>query len=174
MDERIAEAARLWTLAQPTVSAFVASLVREFRDRDDILQEVAVAVLESFASYDRARPFVSWAIGIARNQVHLYHRRRNRDSLVFDPEALERLEWAFAEAQPRHVGMLDYLEECVQSLDGRARTLCELRYERDLKPAAIAPRVGMSANSVAKALQRIREMLRECVEKKAVLEGISS
>ena len=108
-----------------------------------------------------ADPAVSGAdaIGIARNQVHLYHRRRNRDSLVFDPEALERLEWAFAEAQPRHVGMLDYLEECVQSLDGRARTLCELRYERDLKPAAIAPRVGMSANSVAKALQRIREML---------------
>jgi RNA polymerase sigma-70 factor (ECF subfamily) len=174
MDDRIVESARLWTLAQPTVSAFVASLVREIRDRDDILQEVAVAVLESFASYDRVRPFVSWAIGIARNQVHLYHRRKNRDRLVFDSEALERLERAFAEVQPRDVRMLDYLEECVQSLDGRARALCELRYERDLKPAAIAPRVGMSANSVAKALQRIREMLRECVEKKAAFEGVWS
>ena len=35
----------------------------------------------------------------------------------------------------------------------------------------MAPLVGMSANGVAKALQRIREMLRECVEKKAAHEG---
>ena len=68
--------------------------------------------------------------------------------------------------------MLDYLEECVRCLNGHARTLCELRYERDLKPAAIAPLVGMSANGVAKALQRIREALRECVEKKAALDGL--
>jgi RNA polymerase sigma-70 factor (ECF subfamily) len=172
MDDRTFEATRLWTLAQPTVSAFVASLVREIRDRDDILQEVAVAVMESFASYDRARPFVAWAIGVARNQVVLYHRRKARDRIVFDSEAVEQLERAFAEVQPRDVRMLDYLEECVQSLEGRARELCELRYGRNLKPAAIAPRVGMSANGVAKALQRIRELLRACVEEKAILDGI--
>jgi RNA polymerase sigma-70 factor (ECF subfamily) len=104
--------------------------------------------------------------------VHLYYRRKRRDRLVFDPEAIEQLERAFAEVQPRDVRMLDYLGECVESLTGRARELCELRYERDLKPAAIAPRVGMSANGVAKALQRIRELLRECVEKKAAIDGI--
>jgi RNA polymerase sigma-70 factor, ECF subfamily len=57
---------------------------------------------------------------------------------------------------------------------GRARKLCELRYEHDLKPVAIASRFGMSANGVAKALQRTRELLRECVEKKAPFDGISS
>jgi RNA polymerase sigma-70 factor (ECF subfamily) len=166
------EATRLWTLAQPVVSAFVASLVREIRDRDDVLQEVAVAVMDSFASYDRGRPFVSWVLGIARNQVHLHYRRKRRDRLVFDAEAIDQLERAFVEVQPRDVRMLDYLEECVHSLKGRARELCELRYERELKPAAIAPRVGMSSNGVAKALQRIREQLRDCVENKAALEGI--
>jgi RNA polymerase sigma-70 factor (ECF subfamily) len=173
MDNQTFEATRLWTLAQPTVSAFVTSLVREMRDRDDILQEVAVAVMESFASYDRARPFVAWAIGIARNQVRLYQRRKCRDRLVFDPVAMERLEQAFAEIQPRDVRMLDSLEECVGALKGRARKLCELRYECDLKPAVIAPQVGMSANGVAKALQRVRELLRACVEQKA-LDGIWS
>ena len=171
MDDRRLEATRLWTLAQPTVSAFVGSLVREIRDRDDVLQEVAVAFMNSFASYDRTRPFVAWVIGIARNQVGLYLRRKGRERLVFDPDTIERIGQAFAEVQPRDVRMLDYLEECVQSLDGHARELCELRYERDLKPASIAPLVGMSANGVAKALQRIREMLRECVEKKAALEN---
>jgi RNA polymerase sigma-70 factor (ECF subfamily) len=52
-------------------------------------------------------------------------------------------------------------------LEGRAQRLCELRYRDDLKPAAIASAVGMSANTVAKALQRIREQLRLCIERKA-------
>jgi RNA polymerase sigma-70 factor (ECF subfamily) len=171
MDDRRLEATRLWTLAQPTVSAYIGSLVREIRDRDDVLQEVAVAFMTSFESYDRTRPVMAWVIGIARNQVGLYLRKKGRDRLVFDPDALERIGQAFAEVQPRDVRMLDYLEECVQSLEGRARKLCELRYERDLKPASMAPLVGMSANGVAKALQRIREVLRECVEKKAAHEG---
>ena len=51
---------------------------------------------------------------------------------------------------------LSYLRECFGRLDGRARKMCELRYVQDLKPAAIAESVGMTANSVAKALQRIR------------------
>jgi RNA polymerase sigma-70 factor, ECF subfamily len=174
MDDQTAEATRLWTLAQPTVSAFVTSLVREIRDRDDILQEIAVAVMESFESYDHSRPFVGWVIGITRNQVGLHYRRKSRERLVFDPQAMEQLEQAFAEVRPRDIRILDYLEECTQSLQGRARKLCELRYEHDLKPMAIASRVGMSANGVAKALQRTREMLRECVEKKAALDGVSS
>jgi RNA polymerase sigma-70 factor (ECF subfamily) len=170
MDDRRLEAARLWTLAQPVVSAFVGSLVREIRDRDDVLQDVAVAFMTSFASYDSTRPFMAWVIGITRNQVCLYLRRKGRDRLIFDPDTIDRIGQAFAELQPRDVRMLDYLEECVQSLEGHARKLCEVRYEHDLKPASIAPRVGMSANGVAKALQRIREMLRECVEKKAILD----
>src|SRR3954447_11640897 len=99
MDERTREVARLWTLAQPTVSAFVASMVREIRDRDDVLQDVAVAVLDSFDSYDPSRPFVAWALGIARNQALLHLRRKGRDRLVFDAEALDRIERAFAETR---------------------------------------------------------------------------
>jgi hypothetical protein len=48
MDDNTRQAARLWTLAQPVVSAFVTSVVRVFSARDDVLQEVAVAVIESF------------------------------------------------------------------------------------------------------------------------------
>ncbi len=171
MDEKTREVARLWTLAQPTVSAFIASLVRDFRDRDDVLQDVAVAVLDSFRSYDPSRPFVAWTIGIARNEVRHHLRRKGRERLVFDAEALDRIEWAFASIRPEEVRRLDDLDECLRTLDGRARQLCELRYRHDLKPAVIASRVGMSANGVAKALQRLREALRDCVARKAAFEG---
>lgn len=171
MDETAREVARLWTLAQPAVSAYVASLVRDFRDRDDVLQDVAVAVLDSFATFDHARPFVAWATGVARYQVLSYYRRKGRDRLVLGEAALDRVEAAFASLRPEEVRMLDYLDDCVRTLDGRSRRLCELRYRDDLKPAEIARRVGMSANAVAKALQRLREALRDCVARKAALDG---
>lgn len=163
MDETTRQAARQWTLAQPAVSAFVAAVVHDFRDRDDVLQDIAVAVLESFPSYDPARPFTAWAIGVARNQVRLYLRRRRRDRLVFDEATIACLAEAFSEIDAEQIRRLDGLRECLGKLANRARSLCQLRYEQDLKPAAIADLVGMTPNSVAKALQRIRDQLRECL-----------
>src|SRR4051794_9045060 len=95
MDEQLRQATRLWTSAQPTVSAFVATLVRDFRDRDDVLQETAVAVIESFDHYDASRSFVGWALGIARNQALMHLRRRGRDVHCFDTETVEQLAVAF-------------------------------------------------------------------------------
>ncbi|MEY4118533.1 MAG: hypothetical protein RLZZ116_1861, partial [Planctomycetota bacterium] len=47
MDARTRQAFTLWTQAQPAVSAFVYALVGDARTRDEVLQDVAVAILES-------------------------------------------------------------------------------------------------------------------------------
>jgi RNA polymerase sigma-70 factor (ECF subfamily) len=163
----------MWTLAQPAVSAFITTVVHDFRDRDDVLQDVAVAVIESFDRWDAERPFVAWAIGVARNQVGLYLRRRRREPQVleFDPETIDALQVAFSSAAEVGEPRLDFLRECLKSLEGRARIMCELRYQQELKPAAIAEIIGMTANAVAKSLQRIREQLRECIDHKAAVQG---
>lgn len=171
MDPQTLQATRLWTLAQPVVSAFVTSVVRDFTARDDVLQEVAVAVMESLDRYDANRPFTAWALGIAQNQVRLYLRRWQRERLVFDDELIANLASAFEATTPERLRPLDFLKDCLGGLPGRARDLCHLRYAQDLKPATIAESVGMTANSVAKALQRIRDQLRDCIEQKAALEG---
>lgn len=171
MDESTRQATRLWTLAQPKVSAFVTSVVRDFRDRDDLVQDIAVAVVESFDTYDPEKPFVPWSMGIARNQVGLYLRRRRRDRQVFDPATIECLQAAFTALPETESVQLAFLQECMQRLDGRGRQLCELRYRQGLKPAAISESLGMAGTAVRKALQRIRERLRRCIEKKAAASG---
>ena len=127
MNDKAHEVARLWTLAQPAVSAFIASMVRNIHARDDILQDVAVAVLDSFGSYDPSRPFVAWAIGVARNQVRLYLRRQSRDRLSFDQPCLITSSEPSRRSVPRDLRMLDYLDDCVASLEQRGKRLCELR-----------------------------------------------
>lgn len=52
------EIAVLWTGAQPAVAAFVSSIIPNFQDADDILQNVAVAVIKNYDKYDKDRPFV--------------------------------------------------------------------------------------------------------------------
>ncbi len=171
MNETRRQATRLWTVAQPVVSAFVTSVIRDFKDRDDVLQDIAVAAIESFDSYDAERPFVAWVMGVARNQVGLYLRRRRRDRLMFDQATVECLVTAFSEVAPVQRQQLDALVDCLKQITGRAHTLCQLRYRDDLKPGVIAARLGMQPNAVAKALQRIRDQLRNCVSRRVATGG---
>ncbi|MFN9076210.1 MAG: sigma factor, partial [bacterium] len=78
MDQRTRQAFTLWTQAQPAVSAFVHALVGDRAARDEVLQEVALAILESFDRYDASRPFLPWALAIARNEVANAHHRGRR------------------------------------------------------------------------------------------------
>lgn len=165
MDASTADFTRQWTAALPKVAAFVGSMVFDVSDRDDVLQDCAVAAMTSYERYDSSRPFAAWVIGVARNQVRLYLRRKSSDPHIFDEEALDSLVEAFARVRPDQEQKLTRLEHCVDQLEGRSRQLCELRYSRDLKPAAIAKELNMTPNTVAKSLQRIREQLRDCLEK---------
>lgn len=167
MNDSVRMATRLWTLALPRVSAFVGAQVRDVQDRDDILQDTAIAVIESIDRFDPTQNFTAWAIGIARNQVRLHYRRKSRDRSLLDTDSLDVLQAIMAEPDFADDQLYLHLEECMEGLESRARDLCRLRYDEDLKPAAIADRLGMTANHVAKSLQRIRDRLRDCMHRKA-------
>ena len=171
IDKQTETVMRHWTLAQPAVSAFIASQVHDVRQRDDLLQEVAVAILENYSRFDDSLSFKSWAIGIARNQTRNYFRNFKNKPLLFDSETVENLATAFADVSPQSIEPLDFLNECVDELNSKAKQLCDLRYEKDLKPAAIAEKLGITANSVSKGLQRIRSSLKRCIEQKAIAGG---
>lgn len=166
MDPRTREALAQWTLAQPAVSAFVHAVVFDRAERDDVLQEVAVAVLESYGSYDPSRPFVAWALGIARHAVADALRRRARAPMRLGDPAAQAVAEAIAQVHEGERERLAHLAECLGELDGRAREVCDLRYRGDLEPARIAQLLGIQPNTAAKALQRVREQLRECIERR--------
>jgi RNA polymerase sigma-70 factor (ECF subfamily) len=147
-------------------------MVPGFADRDDVLQETAVAVIDSFDRYDPNQPFVAWALGIARNQVRLHYRRLNRDQHLFEPATVNFLVDAFVAESAQSRPEFDLLGDCLARLDMKSRELCRLRYELDLKPAAIGQKIGQNANTVAKSLQRIRDRLRDCMTSKAAAAQI--
>jgi RNA polymerase sigma-70 factor (ECF subfamily) len=157
------EIAVLWTNAQPVVSAFVSSIVPGFQDADDILQQVAVAIIKNYDKYDKKRPFVAWAIGIAKNETLMYHRKNSQMKVIFSTLAIQALSQVYEKESTKFNDMRKALDVCITKLKGRARCILEMRYISELSMSRIAQKLGMTNNAVYTTFHRIRLALRDCI-----------
>lgn len=166
-EDRMVHVARLWSSAQPVVSAMIAGTVFDFHDAEDLVAEVAETAVRKFDQYDPTRPFAPWALGIARNLLlHYYQRRSDRRQAYLDDQALESIASAHLEIADELPARQAALQECIQAIRGKSRRVLEMRYGHDLKPEAVADALNMSRNAVWVMLHRIRTALRNCIEHK--------
>ncbi len=166
-----ANLAREWVNAQSSVAAFIQSLVHNFSEAEELLQETAAQIFGHVERFDDSRPFLPFALGVAKNVVLRHRRRSGRLRLVFDPQVIERLEQAFIELAPARELLAEALQSCREKLSDRDQRICRMRYEEALPPAEISQRLGVSPGSVRVLLHRIREQLRTCVEHRMKTEG---
>jgi RNA polymerase sigma-70 factor (ECF subfamily) len=162
----LADITKLWIADQAIVAAFISSAVPDFHDCQDLLQEVAVAVLEAADTYDSTRPFISWAIAIARNRIIDYRRRNSASRVVFDSEVIEVVGRAFGEIRSETGPIAEALAACLKGLSLKSTRLLEMRYHRSLTSAEIARQVGTAAPAIDMALHRIRVGLRTCIQRR--------
>ncbi len=149
-------------LAQPSLRSYLQSLVGEGADCDDIVQEVSLILWREFANYDPERPFIAWAIGIARNQVALYRRQSAVQRRRFNPQAEAALSIAFVELEDEFREQRLVLKNCLERLGPQAHELLCLRYQLGKELAVIAVERASSVNAVNKALGKIRRLLLDC------------
>ncbi len=163
---------KLWSEAQPTVSGFVRGMISELSTVDDIMQEVALALYSAFADYDPSRPFVAWALGIAKNKVHDRWRAVALSRQVaHDPELLEALTQISAEMADELDEQRSALQECLRQVEGRSWDLLQRHYVHGHQPRDIASTLGIEAGHVRVLLNRVRSALRQCVERRLVGGG---
>ena len=162
---------RLWTTTQPSVANYIHALVRDRTAAEDLLQETALLIFRRFAEYDEQRPFLAWALGIARFKVMGLRRDAARSLLVFDDDALEQFTESWAEQTIGKSERGAALESCIDRLAGHAQRVVRLRYFEDLNAEQIAGKLGGNGATVRVALQRIRAQLRDCIERQIRLEG---
>jgi RNA polymerase sigma-70 factor (ECF subfamily) len=159
------EIAVLWTGVQPAVVAFISSIVPNFQDADDILQQVAVAVINNFDKYDKERPFVAWTIGIAKNEVLMHRRKNSRNKLIFSTQAIQTIAEVYEKESHKLGEMKNALDVCIKKLKGRAKRILEMRYVSELPIPRIAQKLGMTPNAVYTTFHRIRLALRDCIDR---------
>jgi RNA polymerase sigma-70 factor (ECF subfamily) len=156
-----------WTSAQPTVLAYISSMVTNFQDAEDILQTVALTIAEKFSTFDPSGSFLSWALGIAKNKIYDYYRTQSKHSniKVLDIETVAHIAQVFDKESAHLNEMRQALDFCLGKLSGHWRQILELRYRLELSTQRMAQQLGMSQNAIFITLHRVRLALQECIRK---------
>lgn len=157
---------KLWAESQPAVVQYIHATVRDVTAAKDLAQETALVLFRRFAEYDGRRPFLAWALGVARFMVRGFHRDAARSRVWFDTELLDDFTERWAEAATVAPDRSAELEDCIERLPEGPRQLVQLRYFDQLTSMEIATRIGTSGAAVRMALQRIRDQLRNCIEQR--------
>ncbi len=162
---------RLWMDAQPSVLSFICAAIPRFHDAEDVLQEVAVDIADNFDRYDPSRPFVAWAIGIARRKIAQHFRSHQRDSLLIHSEMLESVAEAHVQRHDQLDERREALGQCLEELDSKAQDVIRMRYSENLHSPEIAQQLDSTSGSVRVMLTRIRTKLNDCIESKIASGG---
>lgn len=157
---------QLFVKHQGVLKRYILSLVPDFADADDVLQQVFLTVSEKADDYELDTNFNAWARTIARYKIMNHWRRQKAAPEALSEEVLETLAAEPPALEPEDNSFVHDLEACLNQLPPTARELVEMRYQRELKPGAIADLKNWTPNSVYVALSRARTLLRDCLESK--------
>ena len=160
----------LYSKEQSRIQAYIRSLVPDATDADDLFQKTSLVMWRSFASFDRDKPFLPWALGVARHQILVHWRTRRRDRHIFSEDFLatlaDELGERLAGETPSLADRQRALDACVEQLPPRQQELVRRFYGDNEQAAAIAASWNRSVHAVYKALKVMRKGLQACIEER--------
>jgi RNA polymerase sigma-70 factor, ECF subfamily len=164
------EFVRLFGLNQGRVFGYIVNLIPHRADAEEVLQRTSIVLWRKFDQFHPSGEFVRWACGVAHLEVLSYVRQQNRRRQVFGETVLNKL----AETRIARSDLLEQrrlvIDDCVAKLVRSDREIIEHYYYQGRKTAAeVAAELGRPANTILKALIRIRKSLQRCVD-----EAVSS
>jgi RNA polymerase sigma-70 factor, ECF subfamily len=154
----------LFLRSEREIFRYVAVLVPNVTDAEDIVQQTALALWEKFEAYDPCQPFTPWACRFALNKARQWIERRQRWKALLDHGLAEEMEQRRQELQPEFELRLKRLEGCLGKLPEGQRSLVEGYYYERASIETLAQRSRRSEAATYKMLQRIRHTLQLCVE----------
>jgi RNA polymerase sigma-70 factor (ECF subfamily) len=157
------EFARLLAAAQSSLYAFIVSLMAGRQEAADVLQETNLKLCREFARYDAGKPFLNWALTLARYEVMAWRTRQGRSRLILDDDVFEKMAGHLESHPPVAERELTALEGCLGKLSPGHRAAIEERYMEGSTVRAMAARRGQPENAVTALLYRIRRMLHNCI-----------
>ena len=159
----------LFLRSEREIFRYVAALVPNVIEAEEIVQQTALALWEKFDSYDPARPFTPWACRFALNKARQWMERRQKWQALLAGGLAEELAQRREALAPELERRLIHLQGCVARLPEEQRAVVEGYYYRRLGIEALAAESGRSVEATYKCLQRIRQALKQCVERAAQL-----
>ena len=164
----------LFLRSEREVFRYVAALVPNVADAEDIVQQTALVLWEKFDAYDPSLPFTPWACRFALNKTRQWLERRHRWQLLLEGGLAEELAQRREELRPEMDSRLRHLESCLTKLPGDQRSLVEGYYYRREGIEKLAADSGRTVAATYKMLQRVRLALQSCIQRAALPEGVTA
>ena len=162
----------LFLRSEREVFRYVAALVPNVADAEDIVQQTALVLWEKFDAYDPGLPFTPWACRFALNKARQWVERRQRWQALLEGGLAEELAQRREELRPELEVRLKHLEGCLNKLPDEQRSLVEGYYFRRDTIEKLAAASCRTVAATYKTLQRVRQALQHCIENAAKPEGI--
>jgi RNA polymerase sigma-70 factor (ECF subfamily) len=151
---------------------FILALLPDLVLVDDLLHEVFLIATEKAANYQDGTNYLAWVKAMARFKVLEAIRLRRSTVETLSPEVLEVLFVAAPDIEADEV-QVHAIRSCIQNLSKSSKTLIDMRYRLECKPAEIANRIGWTVQSVSVELSKARDVLRKCLQRKLGIMGFS-
>lgn len=153
-----------FTRNERRIRYYIASLVANKSDVDDIMQEASSLLWKKFDEYDPERPFLPWAMRFAYNAVRSYRQKLGTRRKYFSDELIEELVATHEKEMDRLEQERSLLPQALKKLTEKERLLIEHRYSHGGTIQELATKLGEKPDALYKRLQRIREKLMKNIE----------
>ena len=156
----------LLTSQQAHIYSYILSLVPNFNEADDLLQETTKLMWEKFHNYQHGTNFRAWGKKIAYLVVLTHYRKKKKEkAFVFDERLIVDLTEQAEKNSDSSREYLAYLSNCVNKLEQKDRELLRLRYFENLAVGNISKHLNFSVQYIYRNISRIHELLLSCIQK---------
>lgn len=156
-----------------SLMAFLRAAVADQSAVDDLFQETMLVAWRKIGDYDRTRPFGAWLRGIAKLLVLAHYRAVANQMLVVGEPVLDLLDNKMAHVDRQTGDTFDEkiiaLRDCIGRLSELYHRSIDLHYQQHRTTEWIAEHLATTRDAVQKRLQRARQQLADCLQRKGVL-----
>ena len=169
-DQRGREFVRLLAACERRLDNYVLTLVPNWADAEDVVQQTKLRLWEQFEQYDDAKDFGAWACTVAYWEVLTFRTRTTRSHLLFSQAALDRVSKEASNVVANSDSRMHLLRQCIEKLTQWQRELLLRCCVASESVRDVAVELDRKVDSTRKAILRIRRELYRCVED-ARMEG---
>jgi len=153
------------------ILAYLYSALHDTHAVEDVFQEVSLIAFQKAAEFEAGTNFPAWVRAIAFHKLREHFRARR--GVLADDAFFRAMEETFRrlDEESELERRKDALRQCLGQVDDRFRRFLILRYVDGLPPQEIARETEQTRVSVNSLLQRVREKLRSCIERRLAVKG---
>ena len=156
---------RFLAKSEPVVRSYLRSLVQDYHDHSEIMQNTFITAWEKFSQFEGdENDFCKWMCVIARYQALKHRQTQARDKLVLSDKVLEKISTEGVNDVASTERWIEKLEDCLKELPEPNRDLIKQAYTPKQTIKAMAAERETTPDALYQKLRRIRKALAKCMD----------